>query len=173
MTEETNDPGGKRDSFLKAYNLYADAIFRHLYFRLRDRELAKDLMQETFFRAWEYVAKGKMVENLRAFLYQIAKNVLVDEFRKKKTSSLESLMEEGFQPEAKSQGMAEKIDGAQALDMLRTLKDEDREIIILRYIDDLTPQEISEISGDSVNVISVRLHRALEKLRRFFTRRDP
>ena len=44
--------------FEKAYDLYADAIFRHCYLRVSDRELAKDLMQEAFMKTWEYLASG-------------------------------------------------------------------------------------------------------------------
>jgi RNA polymerase sigma-70 factor (ECF subfamily) len=60
--------------FEKAYDLYADAIFRHCYLRVSDRELAKDLMQETFMKTWEYLASGKDIDDVRPFLYRTALN---------------------------------------------------------------------------------------------------
>src|SRR3989344_5220124 len=83
--------------FIKSYDAYADAIFRHCYFRLYDREEAKDAVQETFLRAWNYSKKNK-IDNMRALLYRIARNIVADKWRKKKMSSLDELLENWFEP---------------------------------------------------------------------------
>src|SRR3989344_280465 len=84
--------------FLAAYDEHADALFRHCLIRVRDREIAKDIVQETFSRTWKYLSEGKEVDYIRAFLYRVANNLIVDGSRKKKTSSLDALMEEdGFE----------------------------------------------------------------------------
>src|SRR5690349_19793406 len=62
------------NQFLQAYDEFADPIFRHCYFRVFRRDRAKELVQETFLRAWEYQLQGKPIENIRAFLYRIANN---------------------------------------------------------------------------------------------------
>lgn len=85
-------------SFLKAYDDYSQAIFRYCYFRVFDREQARDLVQETFMKTWEYLASGKEVQNLRAFLYKVANNMVIDLSRKKKSLSIEDLAEKGFDP---------------------------------------------------------------------------
>jgi len=79
------------EDFATAYDLYADAIFRHCYFRVNDREKAVDLMQETFMKTWEYLASGKKVTNLRAFLYRSANNLIVDQARRAKLRQEDSL----------------------------------------------------------------------------------
>ncbi|MBI2096858.1 MAG: RNA polymerase sigma factor [Candidatus Sungbacteria bacterium] len=85
--------------FWRAYGAYADALFRHCYFRMYDRELAKDLVQETFSRAWaSYFVEGKEVLNLRALLYRILNNLIVDEVRRKKPVPIDTLEEDISQP---------------------------------------------------------------------------
>ena len=79
---------GMEQLFFEAYEAYADAIFRHCYFRLNDRELAKDMMQEAFTRTWEYVQNGNNPTNIRAFIYRVASNLIIDHYRKKKSYSL-------------------------------------------------------------------------------------
>jgi DNA-directed RNA polymerase specialized sigma24 family protein len=80
-----------KEKFQHAYDEYAQAIFRHCHYRVFDRERGKDLMQEVFLRAWEYMARGEEVHNMRAFLYRIANNLIVDESRKKREASLDYL----------------------------------------------------------------------------------
>ncbi|MBI2010808.1 MAG: RNA polymerase sigma factor [Candidatus Colwellbacteria bacterium] len=156
---------GEREKFLEAYDAWADAIFRHCYFRVSDKELAKDLVQETYSRAWAYLADGGVVENFRAFLYRIANNLIIDNSRKKKALSLDALMDEGFAPAANPTNSEAAIMGHDALRLVRSLDEKYREVIIMRYIDDLTPKEIAAVLEEKENVISVRLHRGLKKVK--------
>lgn len=153
--------------FLKAYDDFADAIFRHCYFRVYDQERARDLMQDTFIKTWEYLARGNEIENLRAFLYRVANNLIIDNARKKKPVSLESMQEKGFQPTAKDTPSAQtRIDAKMTLALLARIDKKYRDIIIMRYIDELSPKEIADITGETQNNVSVRLHRALGMLRK-------
>ena len=88
----------REEEFSAAYESYSDALFRHCYFRLYDREKSKDIVQEAFIKTWEYASKGTEIENTRAFLYKVLNNLIVDEIRRKKALSLEILLEGGFQP---------------------------------------------------------------------------
>ncbi len=157
---------GEQNSFLKAYEDFSDAIFRYCYFRLYHRELAKDLAQETFIKTWEYIAKGGKVQNIRAFLYRVARNLIIDESRKKRMFSLDLLREKGFDPAV---SMEEEIQShAGVRDVMKFLSDLEpkyREVIILRFVEDMSPKEIAEAIGESENNISVRLHRAIKKVR--------
>lgn len=146
-----------------AYDQYADAIFRHCYFRVHQREHAKDLVQETFTRTWLYLQSGKTIDNMRAFLYRVANNLTIDESRKHREASLEAMSEQGFTPTAKDEQPAVErhIDLELALTVLQDLPDTYREVITFRYVDELTPQEIAEVTGETPNAVSVRLHRAL------------
>jgi RNA polymerase sigma-70 factor (ECF subfamily) len=154
--------------FIKAYDEWADAIFRHCAFRVSDRETAKDLTQDVFVRAWEYMSRGHQVENMRAFLYRVAHNRIIDEFRKRgRLESLQTLEEEsGFDvPDEKATvSILDSLDAARALEALPKLPQSYREVLVMRFVDDLPPKEIAGILGESENNISVRIHRGIKKL---------
>lgn len=158
-----------QDEFLRAYEAYADAIFRFCYFRLYDRERASELMQETFLKAWDYLSRTeKKVENLRAFLYKIATNLVIDESRqrKKRTVSLEDLHEQGFDPGEDLTGdMKAMIDHQAVLLALDSLDDKYKEAVKMRYVDDLAVKEIAHLLNDNENNVSVKIHRGLKQLR--------
>ncbi len=154
--------------FLEAHEKYSDAIFRYIYYRVYDRELAKDLMQETFQNTWLHFAKGKKIEHLQAFLYMVAKNIIINNSRKNKTQSLDELMEMGFNP---SNGNTEQkynsqIDAENLCKSVNCLPEKYSEIIKMRFMEELSIDEIASILNESANNISVRINRALEKLRK-------
>ncbi len=152
--------------FMQAYDNYSDAIFRHCYYRVFDRERGKDLMQETFMRAWQYLCKGEKVLNMRAFLYRIANNLIIDESRKKKEASLEQLQEAGFDPgRDETPVMQGRLEHERILNSLHLLDESYRQIIIMRYINELSPSEIAEVTGETANTVSVRIYRGLRQLR--------
>ena len=152
--------------FVQCYEEFADALFRHCYFRISERERAHDLVQEAFCRAWQYIAAGNKIENPRAFLYRVANNLIVDEARKKHPLSLDRLREEGFDPgEDQRPALTTHLDAKRLLSLLDAFDSKHRELIVMRYVDGLGPKGIAEITGESENVISVRLHRAIDKLK--------
>lgn len=161
----------QKDEFLRIYEDFSDAIFRHCYFRVSDRELAKDLTQETFVKVWEYMINGKVIEKVRPFLYRVATNLIIDNAREKgrkgKELSLEDLKERGqiFNDPAYEEKFPSQIEAKDMLKILDNLESEDKDILIMRYIDELSPKDISEILEQSENAVSVRIHRVLKKLR--------
>ncbi|PIR89264.1 MAG: hypothetical protein COU07_02270 [Candidatus Harrisonbacteria bacterium CG10_big_fil_rev_8_21_14_0_10_40_38] len=154
--------------FLESYDKYAEPIFRHCFFRVFSKSRAEELMQETFMKAWDYVSqKDGKVENMRAFLYKVANNLIIDESRKKKELSLEDIIEESPSLEPSSDtkiGVENKIMARQVMEKLSELSPEDRAVVTLRYVDDLDPKEIADVTGSNANKVSVRLNRALKKL---------
>jgi len=76
-----------KNDFTSAYEEFADAIFRHCYFRVSDREKAKDIMQEVFVRTWNYVVEGNEINELKSFLYRTAHNLIIDEYRARKNDA--------------------------------------------------------------------------------------
>lgn len=152
--------------FIRHYDELSDALFRHCYFRVFERERAKDLVQEAFVRTWDYLARGKRIDSPKAFLYRVLNNLIIDESRKRRTLSLDALSEEGFDP-----GHDERPERVVALEVrnilrfLNKLGPEERDIVVMRYVDDFGPKEISDILGIRENAVSVRLHRAIQRLR--------
>ena len=150
----------------EAYEAYADALFRHCYFRMYDRELANDLVQEPFSRAWfSYLVQGKEGENLRALLYRILNNLIVDEVRRKKPVPLDPIAEEILSRENVPEIVGNTLAGEKVIKLLDRLDGKYQEVIVMNFIDGLSPKEIGAIIGESENVVSVRIHRGLKKVR--------
>lgn len=156
-------------AFLKLYDEVAEPLFRHCFFRVSSREIAEDLTQEAFMRVWNYLAAGNALENPKAFLYRVAGNLVIDHYRKRKESSLEALAEEGYDPKGDdADSILEYASGKQALRLLADLEPQYREILTLRYVSDLSIADIAEVIGQSENVVSVRIHRGIQKLKQLF-----
>lgn len=153
--------------FIKIYDRYSDKIFRHLYFKLRDREKALDFMQETFMKTFVYMDKGP-IGNIQAFLYKVANNLTIDEYKKKKAYSLEQMEEEkGFEPGIDTAlEIKNKIDADKILEIIGQIPPPYQTVIIMRYVDELSIQEIAGILGDTENSISVKIHRGISHIRK-------
>ena len=163
----------QEDRFLKAFEDYNDALFRHASIRVSDREKAIDIVHDTFTKVWSYARSGHQIDSYRSFLYKVLNNLIIDEYRKRKEASLDALLEvegvdEGAFPELSEstvEALAATIDGRKAFDLLAELPDVYKEVIILRFVDELGPREISELIEETENVVSVRIHRGLKLLR--------
>lgn len=155
------------ENFISVYDDNADALFRYAYFRINDRERAKELMQEAFLKTWEYLASGKKITNVRAFLYRTVHNLSVNEAVRHKAYSLEEMQEvAGFDPaETRAATPEEDAEYALVLGALEKLEAGERDVIVIRYVDGLPVKDIAHILGEAPNTVSVRIHRALDKVR--------
>ena len=162
--------------FGEAYERYSDELFRHCTLRLSDRERALEITQETFLKAWQYMEQGGVVRQLRPFLYKTLHNLIIDEYRKMKSLSLEALVQndegggdiESLMPADLTntlESAIDRFDGSRALEALKQLPDAYREVLVMRYVDGLSPKEIAHAIGESENAVSVRVHRGLKKLK--------
>jgi len=154
----------KEKSFVELYDTHADVIFRFCYFKTGDREIAKDLTQDTFIKVFNYLAK-KEVQNAKSFIYTTAKNTVIDFWRKKKSLSENQLPEGFFESIAERDDTEADIDYSIFLSLLDKLSESDREVIILRFIEDMSSKDMAELLGERENTILVRISRAKEKLR--------
>jgi RNA polymerase sigma-70 factor (ECF subfamily) len=154
------------DEFIALYDEMADQLFRHCYFKLSNRELALDLVQETFARTWEYIAAGKEVKNVKGFLFKVANNLIIDEYRKKKAVSLETLQEmTGFDaPVNDHKKTIFSVEVDTVLSHINKLDGKYKDVILMRYVNDYSPKEIAKILGESENAVSVRINRGLKKV---------
>jgi len=158
-----------KESFEQAYALYADALFRYALLKVSDRETAKDVLQDTFKKTWEYIAAGNTITHWRTFLYTAATRLIIDHYRKKKTLSLDLLADAGFEPiDPHTVSPEIAIDGEQAIALLGQLPPDYRDAVFMRHVDELSLSEIAEITGESENTIAVRVHRGLQKLKKLF-----
>lgn len=161
------------DRFLKAFDEYADALFRHAVYRLSDRERAIEIVHDTFTKVWGYIRNGHEIEAYKPFLYKVVNNLIIDEYRKRKELSLDALLAEEGTDEGSFAELHEgsideltfSLDAKKAADLIHELPLNYREVITLRFVDGLGPREISELIEETENVVSVRIHRALKLLR--------
>lgn len=159
-------------TFCEIYNRESDAIFRFCLLRTSDREVALDFTQDTFMRFWNSLVLKKDIKNHRTFLFTIARNIIIDFYRKKKSFSLEKMME-NMAAEGRGTGLqltaVENVETTVEADFLvrkiRELPEPYSNAVYLRCVEELKPREISQILGESANVISVRISRGLEQLR--------
>ena len=159
------------EAFAQAYDLYVDQIYRFIFFKVRTVEEAQDLTSETFLKTWQYIVDGNKVENLRALLYRIARNLVVDHYRK---SRPEVALDEDI-PLLKDQESVVADDASEEVDLqlakeqiqkkLVELKDEYREVIILRHIEELSIKEIAEIIEKKPGAVRITLYRAVHTLK--------
>ncbi len=136
---------------------------------MRDRATSEDLVQDTFIKTWEYLVRGGEVVVMKAFLYHILNNLIVDEYRKNKTVSLDILLEKGVEPHVSDVGRPHRffdvLDGKAALFLIQRLPIKYQKVVRMRYLQDLSLKEMSLITGQSKNAIAVQIHRGLEKLK--------
>ncbi|MDD2766179.1 MAG: RNA polymerase sigma factor [Candidatus Moranbacteria bacterium] len=145
------------------YDNQSDALFRFVSFRVNDREMALDIVQNTFLKMWEVLESGRAIENERAFLFRIASNLVIDYYRKSKEYSLDSLAEEGFDaPSDPGIPIETQIDADGALACLQSLSEKYREPVWLRTVEDWSVKDIAEVLNETENVVSVRIHRGLK-----------
>ena len=161
-------------AYLEAFDSYADALYRHCYFRVSDPERARDIVSDTFARTWDYLVKGKTIDEFRPFLYRTLNHLIIDEYRKKKTESLDSLLGEREVPEGAFDELVEggreemeiAIDAKRIPALLEQMPIVYQEVVVMRFMDGLQPAEIADIMDESVNTISVRIHRGVAWLKK-------
>jgi len=161
--------------FGKIYDLYVSQIYRFIFFKVSNKEEAEDLTANVFLRTWQYINEmgAETIGNLQAFLYQVARNAVIDFYREKAQRGLTSSEDLKIELKDQGQNLAEKIQNSSMLeevqDALQQLKDEYREVVILRFIEEMNVSETAKILGKSKGAVRVLLHRALKTLREILT----
>ena len=164
--------------FLKFYEEEREALYNFILGKVRHKEEAEDMLSEVFIRAIRFVKEGGAVTHERGLLYRIAKNLIIDRGRgKQKTPILISIHEDS--DDSRPLDVPDTLPRADELfdreiaadeiqNVLSRLREESREIIELRYFQQLDIEEISEVLEKSEGAIRVQLHRATNELRDLF-----
>lgn len=160
------------EAFMHYYEKYGDDIFRFCMIKTRNRDTSLDITQETFMKFWSYLVDDTDIANHRALLYRVANNLIIDGYRKKKDIQIEHYHDEPIEQHLKDepqQRMENVIDGQIAIHLLNQLPDMTREIVTLRFLEDLSVSEIATIVNRDSKTVSVYLHRGLKKLNELIT----
>ncbi len=175
MDEKTMEKGVKKrdkEAFIWAYDNYIDDIYRFIYFKIGSIEEAKDITSKVFLKTWEYIQRNKLESRttLKALIYKIARNSIIDHYRSIKTEKIaidnENFpidIEDGKQNIGRQAEINSDMEAVQK--NLTKLKDEYKEVLVLRYINELSFKEIAKITGKSKTNLRVLSHRALKSLR--------
>ena len=167
---------GENQAFNVLLNRYKDKVYSYIYYIVRNSEMTEDIFQETFMKAIITIRQGRYNENgkFSAWLRRIAHNLIIDSFRQEKSENLVSCDE----PEVNilnNIGLAEgtienAIVNRQILSDVRRLMeflpDEQREVVYMRFYQDLSFKEIAEQTGVSINTSLGRMRYAILNLRR-------
>lgn len=153
-----------------AHRDYEKGLSLHAFFKLSDHGTGEDLVQETFVKTWSYLLKGGKIDVMKAFLYHVLNNLIVDEYRKRKTTSLDLLLEKGLEPKEVNAGnILDILDGKAALLLIQRLPVAYQKVMRMRYVQDLSLKEMALVTGQSKNAIAVQAHRGLEKLKSLYS----
>lgn len=168
-----NHPNQIESTFTGIYNAEADSLFRFCFVRVSDKEQALDLVQEVFTRFWQTMnQQDRQIDYPRALLFTIARNCIIDWYRKKKSISLEALTnpetDEPYEQISDSALMDSKLEseGRFLVDAISKLSSGNRDAVYLRFVEGLSPPEIATILQISTNATSVRINRGIEELRK-------
>ena len=155
------------DAFGELYDFYLPRIYGFVFRRVQDRCVAEDLTSMTFQRALENVRRPDFRnESFGGWLYRVASNVVVDHMRRDRRYVSMSEFDGREEPgDLALDALAATLDRDQLRRALRELPNNHREVLVLRFYDDLDVPEICAVLGCSREALAVRLHRALRALR--------
>ena len=158
---------GDADAFGKLYDSYVDEVYRFVYYRVNDVETAEDLTSQTFLKAWDNMGRYRLRgAPFKAWLVQIARNLIIDFYRTRKdTLPLEPYAIGKADPNVNVSSVVEKRLQAQWLQkMLRHLTEEQREVLVLKFINGLSTREIARIMNKGQGAVRALQMRGLHAL---------
>jgi RNA polymerase sigma-70 factor (ECF subfamily) len=168
---------GRFDAFASLYTRHLDAIYRYTYYRTGNTQDAEDLTEQVFIKAWEgmpgYRAAGCA---FAGWLYRIAHNLMVDYYRKQKSSGKSIELDEAAWTTAPLESTLDTVIKAEETNRLAaaiaSLPDDYQQIISLRFIEGLGHAEIAGIMDKSENACRALQHRALAALNRLLSTQE-
>ena len=161
----------RKEPFEKVYEVYFSSIYNYVYAQVLHRERAEDLVSETFIKAMtHYDSYDPAKASVRTWLTRIAKNTIIDEFRKtggKGTVSLDD--EETYvEPSVEDEYDVFKEDTERIVyEILQRVSPEERELLSMIYFQKMKNEEIGAVLGISAKAVSARHHRLLERCKVF------
>jgi RNA polymerase sigma-70 factor (ECF subfamily) len=173
---EAGDPGSSEEALvLQAqarspeawaliYERHFGRIYSYVFYRLRDRELAEDLASQVFVEALVGIARYRYTGRpLLAWLYRIAHNITVDHVRRATRDPSRHQLPEEIHGGDSTEPLAQRADIANALARLRP---EQQQVVILRFMEGLTSNEVAQVMSKSEAAVKALQVRALQTLRR-------
>lgn len=162
---------GNQSSFGVIYDHYVSQIYRFVFFKVSVKQVAEDLTHEIFLSAWQNIKNYKQKQfAISSWLYQIARNKVIDHYRAdKKNISIDT---EDFSEEMLGSKEQESLDTPFAINKIKSLikflKPEYQDVLIMRYIEDLDHKEIASALNKSEGAVRLIQHRAINNLKELY-----
>ena len=159
-----------QEQLITAFKQYSEAIYNYVFFRVnRSKEIAEDLTQEVFLKAWQNREKfEEQKSQLKTWLFVIARNTVIDYYRKNK--NILPIFDKGEVAKVSElEAVEDKILAEDILQRIAELADEERDILILRYFEDFELKEIAVIINKNYSATKVLVFRSLKKLKNLLT----
>ncbi|MBE6298193.1 MAG: sigma-70 family RNA polymerase sigma factor [Bacteroidales bacterium] len=173
---------GNNAAFDILLNRHKDRLFNYIYFIVRSKEVAEDIFQETFVKVITTLQQGRYTNDgkFSAWITRIAHNLVIDQFRAERSENIISNDESEIDllNDAKlvEGNIENKLVNEQVLKDVRALVDElpdcQREVVFMRYYQDLSFKEIADITGVSINTALGRMRYAVLNMRRIATEKS-
>lgn len=162
-----------KEAFMQAYDLYLDDIYRFIFFKVNSKEEAEDIASSVFLKAWNHIQNNSISDykTLKALFYKIARNSIIDHYRKnanKKDISIEAdetYLEIADERQDIISALETSDDFARISEKMLDLKEEYREVLMLRYVNELSVTEIAGVLDKTKGNVRVLIYRALNTLR--------
>ncbi len=164
-----------QDAFGELYDRHVVRVYRHLYYMVGRQPEAEDLTAQTFLKAWEAIERYQVRgAPFVSWLLRIAHNLGVSYLRSKRETSEvhEGIVDDKSRRDPQS-ALQQTVEEEMVREAILRLREEQRQVIILRFIEDLDYREVAEIIGKSVAAIRVIQHRALNAMRKQMKLMDP
>lgn len=163
MTKETRK---KRKHFSRFYDTHIEKIYRFIYLKVGSREISEDITAEAFIRLWEQMKSPTEIRSPRAYVYQVARNLVIDHYR---TQDPVKIRPDKVTLASEKPGPEKKVILGEEVEELRQalakIKNSYQNALILYYLDEMPISEIAQIEGKSENAVRVTIHRALKALK--------
>lgn len=160
---------GEQNAFGLLYQKYFQKVYRYCKFNTNSEELAKDICQESFVKAYKKIKDFKLTGNwsFQAFVFAIARNQIIDISRRKKESNIDD-----YENLESSENLFESLERQEDIGHVRKvlskLDEIERQILILRYFEDMPSQEVAKILKMKDGALRVRTHRVMQKAKDIF-----
>ncbi len=156
---------GDIDAFGELYTLFNEKIYRYVFYHVKDKMTAEDITEEVFMKAWKAIDSCKGKEpTFQAWLYRIAHNQVIDYLRTRRVFVAIEVADE-----AKDSTIEQEVEGAlewqELLGIIGCLPEKQRQVVILKFIEDLDNSEIAQVVGKSEGAVRILQMRALATLR--------
>ena len=157
---------GDSDAFAFFYDKYVKSIYRFIYIKVSTKQVAEDLTQDVFLKVWQHLVDKKNVRSFQAFIFRVARNTVVDHYRSSKQELPLDYMPESVEiVEELILSVEKNMDAELLLKDIAKLKSEYQEVLLLRYVEDMSIDDIAHVMAKNKNNIRVIIHRALSKLK--------